>query len=180
MNIKYFILVASLTSSYIVAMDLQQLLNADLAKKEHAARLSKKIYVGSLENKSYSDVIVSFETPEGKKSFELKSTANKQVVYLHELIKLAQLQGKPDYMGSILVEKQSSNSDDPYKQMTIFLALNFSNSCSFGAATFPPIQGHRCNSNINLHEIKKSQEIVVDAVIEGVRFKDSTVTCRLK
>lgn len=180
MNIKYFILVACLTSSYIVAMDLQQL-TADLqAKKEQAAKLSKKIYVGSLENKSYSDVIVSFDTPEGKKSFPLAATVDKQVVYLHELIKLTQLKGKPDYMGSILVEKQSSNSDDPYKQMTIFLALNFSNSCSFGATTFPPIQGHRSTSNINLDEIKKSQEIVVDAVIEGIRFKDSTVSCRLK
>lgn len=180
MSIKYLILVACLTSSYIAAMDLQQL-TADLqAKKEQATKLSKKVYVGSLENKGYSDVTVSFDTPEGKKSFPLKATADKQVVYLNELIKLTQLKGKPDYMASLIVEKQTANQADPYKQMTIFLALNFSESKSFSATTFPPIQGHTSTSCINLDDIKKSEGIVVDAVIEGVRFRESKVACRLK
>lgn len=177
MNIKYVIIVSCFASSYITAMDLQSL-TADLqAKKEQAAKLSKKIYVECLENKSSEDVVVSFQTPVGKKSFPLKATMGKQVVYLNELITLTQLKGKPDYMTSLIVEKQTGK-DDPYREMTIFLALNCSSGKSFNATTFPPIQGHTSTSGLNVDEIQTSQGIAIDAIIAGDRFMDSTVTCR--
>ncbi len=176
MNIKYVIIVSCFASSYITAMDL----TADLqAKKEQAAKLSKKIYVGCLENKSSDDVVVSFQTPEGKKSFPLKATTGRQVVLLNELIKLTQLKGKPDYMASLEVQKQTGE-DDPYKQMIIYLSLNFTSSKSFNVTTFPPIQGHTNTSSLNVDEIKKSEKIFVDAIIAGDRFMDSEVTCLLK
>lgn len=131
----------------------------------------------NLQNKSSEDVVVSFQTPEGKKSFSLKATMGKQVVYLNELIKLTQLKGKPEYLASLMVEKQTGQ-DDPYRQMTIFLALNCSSGKSFNATTFPPIQGHTRTSCLNLDEIQTSQCIAIDAIIAGDRFMDSTVTCR--
>lgn len=182
MNMKCFFYVFCLMSNFMPAMDRIAIISQTLKMcQQEAEQLSKKIYLGKFQNSTGTDVVATFESPNGLKSIQLKADDPKSqiltIYHLNNLIKLTQLKGKPDYIGG--VNFQISNNGHPYKQMSLssfdlYLSLSYSENKFFAASFF-------CSQNyskLDLNMVNTPHGIIIDGTIAGDYFSQSKVECR--